>query len=316
MLRFSYRVPPSQDGLTLRSLLKRELRFSTAMVQKLKATDGVRVQGEVLRVFQRVTTGMEVEFQLPPELPTDAPVEHGPLTVLYEDAGLLAVEKPPGMLTHPSLKQHHGTLVSLALGYVEKKGEAPTLHPLHRLDRDTSGIVAFAKHAHIQGHWMEQLKAGQVEKDYLGLALGRMPSQSGDIEGSVGRAPDSYLTRRVDPEGLPAKTAYRELAVHTIDGHTVTEVLLCPVTGRTHQLRLHCLSAGAPLLGDTQYDTPESRRIAEAWGLAGQMLHAWRLAFWHPLTGDRLEIRCPMTRHQAVPALREIGGALPRSERP
>lgn len=301
--------------MTLRTLLKRELRFSTAMVQKLKAADGVRVRGEVVRVYQRVSAGMEVEILLPPEPPTDAPVEPGPLTVLYEDDTLLAVEKQPDMLTHPSLKQHYGTLVSLALGHAAERGEALTLHPLHRLDRDTSGIVVFAKHAHVQGHWMEQLKAGQVEKEYLGLVLGRMPAETGSIDGGIGRAPDSYLTRRIDADGLPARTEYLELQVHTISGYTVSQVLLRPVTGRTHQLRLHCLSVGAPLLGDTQYETLESKMLTEAWGISGQLLHAWRLAFQHPFTGERLDIRCPMTRHAVIPALCGIGEALSHSER-
>lgn len=295
-MHLCHRVGEGESGLTLRTLLCRELRFSTAMIQKLKATDGVRVNEKMRRMNEKLSAGDEVRVTFPPEPPTDAPVETGPLAVLYLDDFLLAAEKPPGMLTHPSLKQHRGTLVSRGLGYLASIGQTPVLHSVNRLDRDTSGIVLFARHGFAHAHLMAQMKEGSVVKRYEALVVGRMPRCTGEIRLPIGRAPDSYLTRRIDEGGQAAHTRYAVREVFHIRGATVSRVDLWPITGRTHQLRLHCLSVGAPLLGDTQYLTPASQALSRQLGLDGQLLHAASLSFVHPADGRPVEIHCPMTR--------------------
>ena len=152
------------------------------------------------------------------------------------------------MLTHPSLKQHHGTLVGLALGYLADRGERPVLHPTNRLDRDTSGIVLFARHAFAHADLMEQMRKGLVRKRYLGLVYGEMPKDRGVIDCRIGRAQDSFLTRRVDAGGLPARTEYQVREVHAFQGQRLSLVHLWPITGLTLQLRLHCLFHAAPLV--------------------------------------------------------------------
>lgn len=300
MQRLIHTVAAAQEGLRLDTCLRKAWGFSTALLQTLKATDGVRVEGAFRYMNQKVRDGERIEVQLPPESPTDAPLESGPVAVLYEDETLLALDKPPGMLVHPSLSVHHGTLLGAALGYLAAKGAPPVLHPVHRLDRDTSGCVLFARHGFAKAHLTAQLRAGQVEKRYQALAFGPFPAQAGEIDLPIGEDPDNRLLRRIDPQGRPARTRYQVLATQQVCHKTVSRLALFPETGRTHQLRLHCLALGAPLLGDPQYTLPEARALSEALRLSAQCLHAGGLGFVHPVTGKWMEVISPPRRLEAI----------------
>lgn len=293
-------VALEQGGLLLHTVLKRDLRFSTAMLQTLKAVGGVAVGGESRYMNQRVYPGECIEVSFPQEPPTDAPVESGEIHVLYEDEALLALDKPPGMLVHPSLSSHYGTLLGLALGHLAAKGETPVLHPVHRLDRDTSGIVLFARHGFVQAHLMSQMKRGEMGKQYAAIACGKPVQNSGEIRLAIDRDPDNYLLRQVALHGKPAVTRYQVLAGFQRKGFALSRLALWPQTGRTHQLRVHCAALGMPLLGDLQYATEESAAISRALGVQGQCLHDEALSFIHPLCGKTVEISCQPERFGAI----------------
>jgi 23S rRNA pseudouridine1911/1915/1917 synthase len=214
------------------------------------------------------------------------------LLLLYEDRDILAVDKPAGVLVHPSRAQYRGTLLSRALGYLRETGQPLCAHPVHRLDRGTSGIVLFAKHPHIQARWMRALQAGAVQKTYEALALGAFPALEGRIDAPIARASAAGQRREARRDGQPALTDYRALETLSVRGRVVTRVAFFPATGRTHQLRVHSLWAGCPLLGDALYCTPESLALSQALGLDAQLLRAVALAFPHPLTGEPVRIRC------------------------
>ena len=214
------------------------------------------------------------------------PAEDGELTVLYEDEGILVVDKPAGMLIHPSRATNQGTLANLVASYYRRSGEKSAFHPVTRLDRDTFGIVLLAKNAHLHA----LLQDAAVKKTYHALTFGGPDTDTGIIDAPIARLPLPSLLRQVSPEGKPSVTEFEVL--HR-DGQ-ICKLALRPVTGRTHQLRVHCAYMGFPILGDPQYGTEESRRFSSELGLTYQMLCAHRLEFTHPLTGDSMVLESRM----------------------
>ena len=192
-----------------------------------------------------------------------------PSMLAYEDDFLLIIDKPAGMLVHPTVNERGTTLYDYVKAYYEANGINAGIHPVSRLDRNTSGLVIFAKEPVVQ-HWLSQQ---QVEKEYLALACGRFDCSEGIIEAPIARKESSIIERCVDYErGKHAKTAYEVLASYS--NHTLLKVRL--FTGRTHQIRVHLASIGHPLVNDNLYGTPGPQ--------ARHALHAYRLAFKHPVS--------------------------------
>ena len=269
----------------LSSFLRGELKMSYALMNKLKWGDALRVNGTPQRTNYPVRPGDVITVQLDEPDP-EYPAEDGPLTILYEDDYLLAVDKPAGMLIHPSRSKFDGTLANFVLGYYQKTGQKSAFHPLTRLDRDTFGIVLLAKNAHV--HTL--LQQTRVQKTYHALVLGGPEECSGTIDAPIARRPLPSLLRFVSPEGKPSVTEF--LVLERKDGHC--KLQLHPITGRTHQLRLHCCHMGYPILGDPQYNSPESVAESEKLGLAHQLLCAKRLELSHPITGQPLVLESHM----------------------
>ena len=259
----------------LSSFLLGELKMSTGLMNKLKWGDGIQVNGQPQHTNFQVVTGDVITVRLDEEKP-EYPAEDGPLTVIYEDEHLLAVDKPSGMLIHPSRSCFHGTLANFVAGYFEKTGQNCAFHPMTRLDRDTFGIVLLAKNAHV--HTL--LQNVSLQKTYHALTYGAPEGDSGFIDAPIARRPLPSLLRYVDEEGKPSLTRWGVLERMG----DVCKLELQPITGRTHQLRVHCAHMGWPILGDPQYGSEESKAFSERMGLESQMLCAKKLEFCHPIT--------------------------------
>jgi 23S rRNA pseudouridine1911/1915/1917 synthase len=265
----------------LSSFLKGELKMSTGLMNKLKWGDGIRVNGTPQHTDFAVQPGDTVTVRLD-EPPIEYPAEQGEMTVLYEDDHILLVDKPAGMLIHPSRSQNTDTLANLVAGYYEKTGQKCAFHPMTRLDRDTFGIVLLAKHSHAHS----LLQAGSLQKTYHALTLGGPEADSGIIDAPIARRPLPSLLRYVNREGKPSMTQYRVLERQ----EKLCKLELRPITGRTHQLRVHCAHMGFPILGDPQYGTEEAIVLSEKLGLTGQLLCAKTLEFHHPITDQPLRV--------------------------
>ena len=258
----------------LLSALRRELRISDGLVRRLKPLDAFRVNGESAHTNRLLAPGDLVEVRIEEAAP-DFPAEDDPLDILYEDECLIALDKPAGILVHPSFSRQTGTLANRLSGYYRRTGQACAVHVLTRLDRDTMGVVIFAKNA--WAHWllMEELDAGRIEKVYEALTVGGPDADEGLIDLPIAKRPNPSLLRCVSPDGKPAQTRYRVL-----ERGPICRLELQPVTGRTHQLRVHCAHEGFPILGDPQYGPDPAA--------SGQQLVARRICLDHPQTGARL----------------------------
>ena len=269
----------------LSSFLKEELKMSTGLMNKLKWGDAIQVNGEVQWTNYPVKPGDVITVRMEEEEP-EYPAEEGPLDILYEDDWLLVVDKPAGMLIHPSRAKNEGTLANFVFGYYARTGQKSAFHPMTRLDRDTFGIVLLAKNAHAHA----LLQTVEVVKTYHALTFGGPEEEGGIIDAPIARRELPSLLRYVGPEGKPSITEYRVLERKG----NVCKLALRPVTGRTHQLRVHCAHMGWPILGDPQYGSEASRAFSTELGLPHQMLCAKRLEFVHPITGDQMILESNM----------------------
>ena len=269
----------------LSSFLKDELKMSTGLMNKLKWGDGIRVNGQSQRTNYPVKYGDVITVFMEDDAP-EYPAEDGPLDILYEDAHLLVVDKPAGMLIHPSRAKNDGTLANFVFGYYRRTGQKCAFHPMTRLDRDTFGIVLLAKNAHAHA----LLQTVDVVKTYHALTFGGPQEEHGIIDAPIDRRPLPSLLRFVGPEGKPSVTKFCVLDRREM----WTKMALHPVTGRTHQLRVHCSYMGWPILGDPQYGTEESQTYSRTLGLGHQMLCAKRLEFVHPFTGEPMLLESNM----------------------
>ena len=263
----------------LSSFLLGELKMSAGLMNKLKWGDSIRVNGVPQRTNYPVQPGDVITVALAEETP-EYPAAEGELSILYEDDAILAVDKPAGMLIHPSRSKNTGTLANFVAGYYQKTGQNCAIHPVTRLDRDTFGIVLLAKNAHIHS----LLQNGVAKKTYHALVCGGPTQDSGIINAPIARRPLPSLLRYVNPEGKPSVTEWQVLERE----EKLCKLSLRPITGRTHQLRLHCAYMGFPILGDPQYGSLESQRLSAELGLTHQMLCAKRLEFSHPITGESM----------------------------
>ena len=274
----------SREG-RLSSFLLGELKMSTGLMNKLKWGDGIRVNGEPQRTNFAVKSGDVITVRLDEEEP-EYPAQDGCLSVLYEDDYLLVVDKPAGMLIHPSRSKNEGTLANFVAGYYQKTGQKCAFHPMTRLDRDTFGIVLLAKNAHV--HTL--LQGADVKKTYHALVFGEPDETEGVIDAPIARRPLPSLLRYVREDGKPSVTEYRVLERNG----RLCKLALRPVTGRTHQLRVHCSHMGFPIFGDPQYGSEDSQTFSAELGLHHQMLCAKRLEFVHPITGEALILESEM----------------------
>lgn len=209
------------------------------------------------------------------------------IAILAEDADILAVAKPAGLVTHPAYRHADGTLTDAVFAYAARCG-APRPWLLHRLDRETSGVALFARTEHARRSLVRQFQQREIVKRYLAIVNGRLGSRSGEIDAPLCRDVADRRRVVVSPEGKPARTRYDVLAANDEFSLALAE----PLTGRTHQIRAHLASLGAPLAGDAVYGG--ATETTSAMGIERTQLHAWELSFRHPATGSVYVVRAPI----------------------
>jgi 23S rRNA pseudouridine1911/1915/1917 synthase len=281
--------------------------LSRSLVQRLIREGRVTAGGRPGRAGQRLERGDRVLVRMPPEEPEALRPEPIPLTIVYEDNDLLVVDKPAGLTVHPAAGVRRGTLAAALLAYRPELAdvggpERPGI--VHRLDRDTSGLLVVAKNEAARAALAWQWKERQVEKGYLALVHGRLEPPQGVIDAPIGRDPRHRQRMAVVEGGRAARTAYRVRRYlpdrqpglpdrppggpdRPSGGDVYSLVEVTPSTGRTHQIRVHFAALGHPLVGDRVYGRPSAV-------LGHQFLHAYRLAFRHPVDGRPLEFESPL----------------------
>ena len=301
-------VTAPEAGARLDQFLAQSLGWTRARLQKLVKSGLVLVNGEPRPASYRVREGDTVVVRVPPPVPSHLAPEALPLTILFEDRDLLVVNKPPGLVVHPGAGHRAGTLLNALVHHcpdLKDIGEVSRPGLVHRLDKDTSGLIVVAKTAMAHAALVAQFQAHTITKIYQALVWGRLPEVEGRIEKKVGRHPTARQKMSVHARrGKRALTFWR--VIQEFPG-PLTLVELTPQTGRTHQLRVHLASEGHPVLGDPAYGGGVSR-LAGHPKLLGlkplvhrQLLHAWRLGVTHPRTGETMTWETPLPQDfQAV----------------
>lgn len=282
------RIDARLQGQTAGSVLKAECLVSSDMLARLKRrADGILVNGRPARADTRLREGDELAFSLADE-PRERPIppSDAALEIVYEDEYLLVVNKPAAMPSIPSSLRPEEPSVAGVLS--RRCGGALRFHAVSRLDRGTTGLLAVAKYGYIH----DRLRRGlheSLRREYLGLAVGAVTPERGRIDLPIARAEDSLLLRCVSPDGAEAHTVYETLC--RANGFTLLRLL--PLTGRTHQLRLHLAAVGYPLAGDFLYGTEDRELIPRP------ALHSAALCLRHPVSGETLRFTAPLPEDMA-----------------
>ncbi len=272
-------------------LIKRGLLFSRSRIQKLIEEEQIQVNGRPIKPSYRVRKGDQIDFCVPRPTPLELAPENIPLEVLFEDAHLLVVNKTAGMVVHPAPGHRSGTLVHALLYHCKDMSgiggrERPGI--VHRLDKETSGVMVVAKTDLAHQALSKQFKQHSIERTYLAVVCGVLPKKSGKVVLPIGRD-------RVDRKKISARTAKpREATTHFVvkERFTIATLLsVYPQTGRTHQIRVHMAHLGHPVVGDKCYGGKAARSFEMEIGR--QMLHAEKLGFIHPTRGDRMTFSSP-----------------------
>ena len=281
-------VSEEEEGVRIDKLLAtRYPLHSRTYFQYLIEQGFVMMNGEPVkkRTVPEEADEIEVLFQLTPEASVEP--ENIPLEILYEDEHILAVNKPPGMVVHPAPGHWSGTFVNALLAHCKLEEGFDHLRPgiVHRLDKDTSGVLIAAKTTVAHQRLIELFSGRMMQKQYLAVCVGK--PRSGTVSAPIGRHPVHRKEMTVLPDG---KEAISEIQVVACN-EQLSLVLIKPKTGRTHQIRVHLKHLGAPVLGDELYG---SSRANQSHGAARQLLHAYRLSFIHPITGASIELTAPL----------------------
>lgn len=282
-----YTVAEAESGLTLEQYLKDVLKVAARRRQKLFFSKTVYLNGRSAHSKQLVKAGDTVGVREFLDTSYGVTPEQGAIEVLYEDDAVVVLNKPAGLLVHPTGQTKTGTLANRLAYYFKAQGKTVTIRPLHRLDRDTSGCVLFAKTAKVQKLLEQELALGNIHRRYEALVVsnGKRLEElcpEGRIELPIGRDPFKPNQRRVTEKGQAAVTCFK--VMETLGDKLLLELEL--ETGRTHQIRVHLGYLGFPVLGDRMYGT-SSRLIKR------QALHARYLKFKHPVTGEEVAVTAP-----------------------
>ncbi len=285
-------ITPELAGTEVNTLLRRQLGLSGTVLRRVKwLEDGITLDGVRVNVRVRAGEGQTLAVRLTDPVPSSGVVPApGPLDIVYEDGDLAVVNKAPGVLVHPGHGHFDDTLGNFLMYHYKQVGDESDFHPVHRLDKGTSGLLVAAKHPHAQEKLKNQLHTGNFRRVYLAVCEGAPPQSHGTVDAPIGPAEGALVRREVRPDGKPARTCYR--TVGPCGPRTLVELTLD--TGRTHQIRVHMAHLGCPLTGDFLYGREDRGLIARP------ALHSARLELVHPVTGERLRFAAPMPADMAA----------------
>ena len=302
--QLSISVPPEAEDQRLDLFLaSRFSETSRSAIQRAISGGGITVNGKAVKPSHRLKTGEEIAGEIPSAPVIDAVPEDIPLDIVYEDEEIIVVNKPAGMVTHPGAGAASGTLANGLVYYLNRIGHQPPRRGgasrpgiVHRLDVGTSGLIVVAKTDRAHLNLAEQFESRSVTKSYIALVYGTLKEDSGKIEAPIGRDPRNRVKMAVRRDGRQATTLYR--VVKRFDEFTLLDVEI--KTGRTHQIRVHLAHIKHPVVGDSTYGAGRANSIKSARLRAAvarldrPFLHAARLGFTHPATGERMEFTAPL----------------------
>jgi 23S rRNA pseudouridine1911/1915/1917 synthase len=284
-VKICYIVEKKYCGALLLKILKEEFHFSTHFIRQLKTGDYIFRNAQSCKTNERMREGdaLMIHLQIKEDVDTLTP-ENIPLEILYEDECLIAINKKPNQVVHPTRNYPNGTLANGLLYYYLQHNLSIKVRPVSRLDKDTSGILLFAKNSSVQTTLISQMKDHSFIKEYIGVVSGILQNDFGTINLPIKRREDSIIQRETSPEGAPSITHYQVIKRLQDASYVRFEL----ESGRTHQIRVHCQAIGHPLVGDSLYSNKESSVINR------QALHAYKNTFIHPLEGKRLTLYAPI----------------------
>ena len=282
-------ITENQAGERIDRFLADSQDLTRSFLQKILKEGEVIVNGKSVKANYKLRKGDRIEFEIPEAVEPDIVAEDIPLSILYEDADVLVVDKSKGMVVHPAAGHYSGTLVNAVMYHCkgELSGINGVLRPgiVHRIDRDTTGSIIICKNDMAHNEIARQLKEHSINRRYRAIVTGVLKDEEGTIEGAIGRDKKDRKKMAITADGKPAVTHYRVL--QRFKHYTYVECVL--ETGRTHQIRVHMASIGHPLLGDEVYG-----RRSDKYKCEGQCLHAMTLGFHHPRTGEYIEVNAPL----------------------
>lgn len=287
-----YKITEEDNGALIKNILRNRMQVSRRLITRLKTTDGILLDGVPVFVNVSVKTGNTLRLELADDTLSDnIEPQNMDLSIIYEDECLIAINKPSNLVVHPTNLHPYNTLANGVNYYFLQRGLKTKIRPVSRLDRNTSGVVVFAKNDYVQDYLVRQMKNKNFEKIYYGVTYGVWSSKEGTIDLPIARKPGSIMIRHVSPEGDSAVTHYKVLNSNT--DYSLVEFKL--ETGRTHQIRVHCQALGHALIGDDLYpqliDKQDFHHIKT---IKRQALHSIKSSFPHPTTGNLLILEAPL----------------------
>lgn len=266
--------------------------LSRTMIKKLIESNNILVNDKSEKVSYKVQANDNISIDVPEAKETKLKAQEIPLDIIYEDSDIIVVNKPKGMVVHPANGNPDGTLVNAILSICKNSlsGIGGELRPgiVHRLDKDTSGLIIVAKNDKAHINMSEQIKERNVKKTYIALVRGNVPEEEATINMPIGRSTKDRKKMAVTKNGKQAITHFKVLKRYS--KYTLLEIKI--ETGRTHQIRVHMAEIGYPVVGDAVYSNGKNE-----FGIEGQMLHAYKLEFMHPITNKHMELTATLPQY-------------------
>ncbi|MBR2787068.1 MAG: RluA family pseudouridine synthase [Clostridia bacterium] len=283
-MTLTYQISNNESFDNIKHVLKSKLEISDRLLLKLKSNSNILLNGKIANVKETVKANdiIEVILDYYEDNSNIVPTKMN-LSIIYEDDSLLIINKPAGFPIHPSMLHFEDSISNGVKYYFDKINLCKKIRPVNRLDKDTSGIVIFAKNEYIQEALIKQMKSHTFIKEYIAICEGKLPNNSGTITAPIARKPDSIIERCVNEFGDTAVTHYKTLSYN----NEFSVVHFTLETGRTHQIRVHTAYIGNPIIGDTLYGHESSL-------IARQALHSYKVTFIHPITHNKMQLTAPL----------------------